>query len=199
MCAIPRPAIWLDPQRGCGSVTFTFRWRFSLSAVPCCYWCSNVGRHGWLPGPLIHTPGGKLLNPTDSTICLSNCSLSFSLSSAHLLSQSLSLYDSFFPPFTNNLIVLSQSCECGNNLQHSEDLEMGLHIEQHIVCMCLYTVTHTSRGFISRLLKQHSGDQQKKRNSVDRRCRYTRCSHALYIPNRAGESSHNNHRVIISN
>lgn len=78
VCAIPRPAIWLDPQRGSASVTFTFRWRFSLSAVPCCSWCSNVGRHGWLPGPLIHTPGGKLLSPTDSTICLSNCSLSLS-------------------------------------------------------------------------------------------------------------------------
>lgn len=36
-CTIPWPAIWLDPQRGCGSVTFTFWWRFSLSAVPCCY------------------------------------------------------------------------------------------------------------------------------------------------------------------
>lgn len=84
VCSSDRPAIWLDPQRGCGSVTFTFRWRFSLSAVPCCYWCSNVGRHGWLPGPLIHTPGGKLLNPTDSTICLSNCSLSLYSTSLYL-------------------------------------------------------------------------------------------------------------------
>lgn len=80
VCALPRPAIWLDPQRGSVSVTFTFRWRFRLSAVPCCSWCSNVGRHGWLPGPLIHTPGGKLLNPTDFTIRLSKSSLSLSLS-----------------------------------------------------------------------------------------------------------------------
>lgn len=57
--AIPWPAIWLDPQRGSVSVTFTFRWRFGLSVVPCCSCRSNVGRHGWLPGPLIHTPEGK--------------------------------------------------------------------------------------------------------------------------------------------
>lgn len=57
--AIPWPAIWLDPQRGSVSIAFTFRWRLGLSAVPCCSCCSNVGRHGCLPGPLIHTPGGK--------------------------------------------------------------------------------------------------------------------------------------------
>lgn len=73
-CTIPWPVIWLDPQRGCGSVTFTFRWRFSLSTVPCCYCCCNVGRHGWLPGPLIPT-WGKLLHPSDSHARLSKCHL----------------------------------------------------------------------------------------------------------------------------
>lgn len=51
---------------------------------------------------------GKLLNPTDSPICLSNCSLSNTLSSSRQ-----------FSPFTNKLIVLSQSCECSNKLHHA--------------------------------------------------------------------------------
>ena len=59
---------------------------------------------------------------------------SLTLSLAH--SISLPLQDLVFFPFTNNLIVLSQSRECGNNLQRGE-----IQKQDYILSgICIYSV-----------------------------------------------------------
>lgn len=94
-----------------------------------------------------------------------NCSILqtslYACQTARFLSTSLSLplCDQVFFSFTNNLIVLSQSCECGNNLQHGE-IQKWDYILSSMPIYSVFTQSCTSRGIISKVLKQDCGDQQ---------------------------------------
>lgn len=103
-------------------------------------------------------------------------------------------------PFPNNLIVLSQSRECGNNLQHSEISKWDYILSGVCAYTCVSLHGRILPGLPLKITETAIWRSTNiESNSVDRRCRCTRCSHAPHIPNRAGESSNNNLRVIISN